>query len=527
MRVVRLIVCAAVTIAALACALRWFVQEDAVIPTPSGERNLGGAGHISQDLPEGGAAKSTSRVGVLPLPSSASDLSRQLSGRVRYSSGRSAAARLAIAPLHLLEGVPAIEVAAAQDGTYKAVVPGEWLSVTVQAADSLGAHGEAEVVMAGEATKQVPDIVLVRPVTLRMRLAVDSRVALAVPQSIAGSLRVVLGRHPRQGLGDINDKEVALFTPGEPRQSEVVADCSEHNAVHWMFHRHGGRPSPVMTSEIPAYVAEVESTMTIDLDSLMMVTVLDERGNPAPGVPLVLWLESAERQRVEARSDASGQCVGIVPKGAHGYVQIQWDDSRIPWSSGQFASVTAFLSNRLRIKVVDWNGHPVEACSLSLRNNSLRGDDGRISGTRPNSLSPDGIQYTEWSSLEEGSVVYAMLPDVGEIAVPITKRISVGDGVFVLNLSRPQHGALRFKVEEPGSASENGIIGVHMIEGGARQGGREYRLAFRASAARAGYCAYQIIPGRYSFVASVGGKDVGQADVVVTPDELTDVIIKL
>lgn len=525
MRVARLVV--GVAVAAAFALFFWLcIQEHDAIPPTSEPSEVGAAARLADALPDVGASASASRTEGGGDPRSSGSFV-PLSGRVRYSSGRAVSSRLTIVPRSHVYGAASIEVLSAQDGTYKALVPAQWLDVVVRAADSFGGRGEAEASGSGPDVR-VPDIIMTRPITLRLKLAWDPRVALAVPHGIAGTLHVALGRNQRQSFADFNDKVVASFGLGmaAAQQIEEVVDCAEHDALKWMFHHHsGGNPSMAMTSEIPAFADTVNSVYTIDLDALIMAVVLDEHGSPAPGVPLIIWVDSGERQRFEACTDASGHCIRVVPRGAYGHVQVKWENNKATWSAGQFTSIECRLKDRLRIKVVSSDGSPVEMCRLSLHNDPLRGSDGRISNTRPMTIAPNGVQCTEWTTLEEGTILYASLPNVGEIATRLTHTIGATDGVYVLKLPPPEHGSLRFVLRRSGSENPSGVVGIHLIEDGVGKNRREYRLSFRVKDPESGYTAHQLLPGRYSYSITVSGKDIKIGTIVVSHGVTSDIVI--
>ncbi len=454
---------------------------------------------------------------------------REVSGKVRYESGRPALARVAVSPAQ--GGFESIEVQSTASGHYSAAVPSDWQPLVVVAYDKEGAKAELNVAEFGEGDLECPELVLTRVIKFRVRLACAPEVMAALPGGILGQIRVALVRNPPRDLAESAlVEEVVVFDLGEglEQDAERTIDAAGLNSVLWKFQRVGAGAASggaLLIQEIAAGSDRIDSELTLSLDMLMMADVFSDSEQPAAGVPLVVWVKSAPRQRIKAWSNSEGRCVMVVAPGAHGTLQALSEPTHFPWSAGQVARVVAPLSNRLCVRVVDGDGSPVKKYKLSLRNLETRTREGQLPKAKSRSDAVTGLSYTDWPHLMKGQAVFVTIPDVGEIPVLISKPWLPVDGPLLLRLPKPEHGALRFVIREPSPDRQAQWVNVRVrsIAGGAVP--CEYLLSFKKGQASDGWTAWKIHPGRYDYVASDPSGTIAQGAVSVAAGATADVSI--
>jgi hypothetical protein len=459
-----------------------------------------------------GAPRQPSRQTVL-------EPTRTVVGRVRTADGTWMAAGLRFT---LAGSEPADHREGASDasGRFAVEIPGAWDAVDIEATAPPNWLGRMTVRALGSAAYTMEDdMVLHRTTRLRMRLQVDDVLLSALRAGSAGTVSVATrraGSTPSLWQPQVAAMETARFRIDGLHHSATTLlqyEGSQQQEVVWSYSEPNRNwPMILEVESLPLDAPVFDSTCRLGVARLLHGVVADSARKVTPHVGLVATSEvgSGRSPRLLLRffSDAAGRFATLVPAGAYGSIRIDMDGfSEVAWRAGEPVTVPGGLADFTRVKLLDGEGDPVLAYRVRQHNDGRRGFDGRIF-EKDIVHSDAGIQITRWKGLITGTLLYFLVPGVGEFVHACDSDVKPGD-TYVVRLGAARLGAVT--VWWPSASREEPERTEVYMETAERAGSRRkerYRFLLPPTSAWSGdsWTAKQILPGDYRCLVRRGEK---------------------
>lgn len=543
-----------VVLAAVAAAV-WLFPFGAAKPVAYGDSGEGHANTEAQThrsrATENGASKQLEY--ALRSPASLAAPGKALTGRMTYATGNACkgdvVARATRASTAADDGL-AVRAATDPEGQFALDIPAHWIGVRIEASDARGARGQVDVEWSEHDPKEksLPDILMSRPVELRLSIETDPGVLQAIPPgSLRGSVTARVEQWPARlfGPGRLAPKLAEAFSLRDGlQQSKIwVVDCAEFDRITWIYAVDTGLPNSCHHQDVPPGVTSVDAVLSLELGMLLIVTAIDRAGRPVPNLPFFAWSE-VEPRRIACLTDDSGHCVRIVRKGDFGRLELpwqlvpwqegdgKWQEANEPWSTGTARNIEVDADENLKIRVVDEAGQAVERFRLRFCNDSERGDDGRPLEPETADCVHGTLHHFASKRIARGSTAFIARPGLGEFAIPIHDDLVPRRLPHTLKLGPRRIADVRFDISLRDDLPEAGFVTMDMSTVEASKTPASYRVRRPLAGRRAEFTLYDLLPGTYRVVTTAIGQSVGASHpvgdqlVVLAEGTMSEVLVR-
>jgi hypothetical protein len=543
-----------VVLAAVAAAV-WLLPSGAARPVAPGDSGEGYANTEAQNhrsrATENGA--STQLDSAQRSPATLAAPGKALTGRMTYVTGNACkgdvVARAAPASTAADDG-PAVRAATDAEGQFTLEIPAHWRRVCIEARDARGARGQVDVEWSEHDSKKqpIPDILMSRPVELRLSIETDPGVLQAIPPgSLRGSVTARVEQWPARlfGPGRVAPKLSEAFSlrDGLQQSKTWVVDCAEFDRITWIYAVDTGLPNSCHHQDVPPGVTSVDAVLSLELGMLLIVTAIDRAGRPVPDLPFFAWSD-VEPRRIACLTDDSGHCVRIVRKGDFGRLELpwqlvpwqsgdgKWQEANEPWSTGTARNIEVDANEILKIRVVDEAGQAVERFRLRFCNDSERGDDGRPLEPETSEYVHGTLQYFASKRIARGSTAFIARPGLGEFAVPIDEDLVPRRLPHTLKMGPRRIADVRFDISLRNDLPEAGFVTVDMRTVEASKTPAAYSVRRTFAGRRAEFTLHDLLPGTYRVVTTAIGQSVGASHpvgdllVVLAEGAVSEVLVR-
>lgn len=479
----------------------WGGEEIPPIPVDKGDARLG---HTSPSpvtaVSDREPYERTSAVGATHR--------RALEGRLRRGDGTGVRATVVLRSESPVLGQ--VTVRADATGLYRTDIPATWRRVSLSASNANGYRGElAGVPVAASEVCQLPDLTLVRRISLELSLDVEKDLWLRISPSSSGHIVARLVGTPTSVLSLSRPVEATKFEfrPGH-FDHECEVECNQEHSMEWVYVSGGGSPVVLRRETVPTEGTRLQSALRVGNSMCVIGRVVDSRGRPVPGVSLAALVRAPAESFSFVSSDEKGEFYLLVPENASGYVGVRAKVTssdqladEAPWSAGLPVTVTCNADSRIIVQLVDQHGLPINHYYLALKNGRPT-DLPESFRYRKTCDNKNGIYCTGWESITAGQEIFISVLGVpGKSVYRCPRDVHPSDTPYRILVPEVRWGTLKVKY--------NGIVGSGRfqalsikLETGQDSPRRSYSFNLSKNEASQGVELPYLLPGSYRTHAS-------------------------
>jgi hypothetical protein len=354
----------------------------------------------------------------------------------------------------------------------------------------------------GETRLASPDDFEIRlgPPALELVVDVDAELALLLEQHDA-----TLDLHARflkPPLGSGGIETITSFEAARTTTQKVLVPASvmldgDFAAVQWLpsglYH-----VTPLAHMLLGPTDERWVSTYSAKVATTLFGRVIDEQGEPVAGLEMKAEIEGVRDAWLGATTRPDGTFFIPLPSPCRGTIRPRsYAGTPLRWESGRFEELAFFAARRVRVRVEDQNGDPIERYWIrSIGARSRTGPDGGFdvaNELEPAAIRSDGTADLSPVAVPEGQSYWLTIPGVGETLVATEERIT---DTWVVRIDA-EHVAR--------SQAALAITGLAEGESVMLLGALRYALSPRLQPMPRTWTAHFLAPGTYRY--SVRGAD--------------------